>query len=866
MTTADSPISSFGQLAGRCLDHEQWPGHIALKYRSLSTLFSKLDRDKDLDWLRDRIEVQQILAELLGRPLGDIRSSIGETPNFNNSRFLRFVDVRYARELDLTREELPPGIPRQAWDPPSWEPTWWHAPPGSGRSLTAAWLRARGLAHTHVVTSREDLEEAPPRGPLFVEIASHVAPDALDLKEEDYQSLRAFRRPLCIAASFGPPRSRPESRKFKVITAEPPASYIPELIDWVAERLDETGEFRPDRVETWMLKVAIPAGAVQTWGDALGLMGMADEVPLRSLLAKSLDELGVHFVERRLREVSEHQKLTPKQIGSAFDALKQCAARVLVTGENTLEASHPLDEWTALLSAPQGEDSPDPEWFTAALRGALGAQVSRRDLLRAARKLPPSSFQLTRGLEAARLLVRDPNTLARDESGAERTLHPRWLVSLLTSRAAQEVLYLTPSQWGRVLLVGRDADRIIHGLSHAARRDQFEAIFNLVEDYEADDAAHSAALEGSVIALGLSFLEGLEVPDELIEGVFAHLAEEVLVIDRLVEPRLTFDHPEVKLFSRAAFLVSFAALCQEVPFPLEHLDPVRSKAPRLRAHFAEAFQRLSSETWPSVKVRCGLLRCLEAISPPEAAAESHLRFPALEVLRNFESAPPALFQEALASFPAEALVQRAMQRGLGEGAAHRALWRYAVALRAPGSLFLEEETERSFWRHIPHAHLAHRVKNNLAIPWHHLLPHQYAEWFSHEDAPPLPEAAAAHVPIDSTLTVIEQRGTSVLSDAALSIFSARGSGGLSQLVGKWCRSGNEVAVARVLARVPAATTAIYCRALPSSDVLLQGKANILHHVRTFLMKAVRKRHPGYQECFDVLRTIERGVGPLRQLP
>jgi hypothetical protein len=158
------------------------------------------------------------------------------------------------------------------------------------------------------------------------------------------------------------------------------------------------------------------------------------------------------------------------------------------------------------------------------------------------------------------------------------------------------------------------------------------------------------------------------------------------------------------------------------------------------------------------------------------------------------------------------------------------------------------------------------VKNDLAVPWHQLLPHQYAEWLSHEDAPALPEAAAPHLPIDSTLHLIGERGTRVLSDDALTIFSGRAAGGFAELVAKWCREGNVSELSRVLPRVPGGVSATYCQALPSADVLLHGQAVVLHEVRTFLIRAVRKRHPGFEQAFDLLRAIERGVGPLRQLP
>lgn len=861
MTTAEPPIPSFGKLAQACLDHPQWPAHHALKYRSLSTLFSKLDRNLDLDWLRDRLDVQQVLVDLLGRPLGDLRLSIGETPHSSQNRFLRFIDLRYARELDLTREDLPPGIPRQASDPPSWRPTWWLAPPGSGRTLTGAWLEARGLAHTHLIQSREDFVQLPQRGPLFLEIASTVTLD--DLGPDVWQELRVERRPVCVTAAFAPPPL--DGVTFELIESPAPERYVPELVDWVEERLDETGHFHAERVESWLLSVALPAGAISCWGDTLGLLGMADEVPVRSLLAKSLDELGAHFVERRLREANDDAELTPRQIADAFPRLKQCAARVLVTGRNALEAPHPVDEWTALLSTPQTEDSPDPEWFVAALRGALGAQVSKRDLRRAARKLPPSAYQLTRGLEAARLLVREGDALARDENGAVRTLHPRWLVSLLTARAAQEVLTLAPSQWGRVLLMGKDAGRIITGLIEAARRDHFSSCFDLVDAYEPGVPALSAALEGSIVAMGLATLEGLELPDELVEGLLALLAEEVFVVDKVPEPRLTISSEQGDPFTRETFLVAWAALCQSTAFPLEHLDPVRSKAPEVRRHFLTACATWGAKPWPSVSMRSGLLAVVEAICASTSGDELS-RPAAVRLLDTISSAPPALFQEALASFPAEVLLAQLSERGTPPSRARTDLWRYAAHLRAPGRLFVTEAAEKEFWRDIPLDLLVHRVRADLPVSWESLLPHQYAAWFKLDDAPPLPEEAARTVPIDPAVAALDERGLGAFQPSALAVLSARAPGALARLGARYCRAGRGEDVAILLDRLGPSATEAFCKGLPSVDELLSGKPTVLRPVRLFLLRVIRARHPGFEGAFEVLTAIERGVGALRRLP
>src|SRR5690606_31425895 len=132
MLAVEPPIPSFGQLAQTALAHPAWPADTQPKPRSLATLFSKLDRAQDMDWLRDRLAVQQVLAELLHRPLADLRLALGEVAAPSDDRFLRLDDVRFAREIDLAKDPLPPGIPRAVYEPLSWAPSWWVGPPGAG--------------------------------------------------------------------------------------------------------------------------------------------------------------------------------------------------------------------------------------------------------------------------------------------------------------------------------------------------------------------------------------------------------------------------------------------------------------------------------------------------------------------------------------------------------------------------------------------------------------------------------------------------------------------------------------------------------------------------------------------------------------
>jgi hypothetical protein len=212
------------------------------------------------------------------------------------------------------------------------------------------------------------------------------------------------------------------------------------------------------------------------------------------------------------------------------------------------------------------------------------------------------------------------------------------------------------------------------------------------------------------------------------------------------------------------------------------------------------------------------------------------------------------------------LLRRALERGLSETSVYRYLWNYARGLRAPGALFAEEQGERDFWRHISTEDLSYRVTNALPIFWEALLPHQFASWLSLDEAPPLPSGAARTIPLDATMAAIERRGLSVFSEEALEPFLARAKAKVALVLERAITSGDSATVEHILLRTSPAATATVSAALPRAPVLLQTKPPILRAVRTYLLRAVRERHTGFEACFDLLAEVERGVGPLRQLP
>src|SRR5690606_31230547 len=149
MLLADAPPRSLGELGRRCLAHPGWPEEPRPKPRSLAAMLGRMDRGLDLEWLRDRPAVQQVLSEVLSCALADIQLSCrppdaGHGPSADP--MLRLDDLPFARSLRLREEALPPGIPLLPQRVSAWSAVWWYAPSGAGRSLVGRWLEARGAA------------------------------------------------------------------------------------------------------------------------------------------------------------------------------------------------------------------------------------------------------------------------------------------------------------------------------------------------------------------------------------------------------------------------------------------------------------------------------------------------------------------------------------------------------------------------------------------------------------------------------------------------------------------------------------------------------------------------------------------------
>ena len=136
MDQSDSGCRSYGDLARAALENSDWPTESRMAERSLASIFSKLDRNQEADWLAERVGVQRVLSQVLGVPLDDLRAPgtpTGGAPR-GDLRRLRLTSLRYARSLDLADEPLCPGLPSAVLTPGGYQNTFWRAP-----SLPLVW-------------------------------------------------------------------------------------------------------------------------------------------------------------------------------------------------------------------------------------------------------------------------------------------------------------------------------------------------------------------------------------------------------------------------------------------------------------------------------------------------------------------------------------------------------------------------------------------------------------------------------------------------------------------------------------------------------------------------------------------------------
>jgi hypothetical protein len=702
MQQAPTSMRSLGDLSRAALRSGDWPSDTRMQPRSLAALFSKLDRDQELDWLGDRPGAQVALAKALGAPLEDIRARVRRRQEGTPGQMLRLRSLPAARALSLLEEPLFPGIPPEVLEPASFGDLYWVAPSGSGRTLVGRWLEARGLARFIRAETWEQAEaRLPALGAVYVELE---APDSAP-EPHSRSSLR-----LCIAAPVEPP----QGSRFRIVRTPAPEYYLRDLVEWVGERLPQDERFELGRTLSWLSSEPLERGVIDTPGAALGLCGLADELGPRAL-NEDLDKLARRFAQARftasLDPETPHATFFRK---NGYGALVALVRRLLTDDARPWDAPRPRELWLSLVPEELQREA-DLDWLKLTLGTGTGA-LRAADLERAARKLPPGAFRVIRCFEQAGFL--EP---ALDSGGTDRLkLTPRFLARTLLSEAIAVLVEGSPIEWGTALLEGSARREVESAVLERARASSGASLEPLLETSEPHSLSYAGALELGFLAAGLALLEGAELPRELRQGLFDDQLELMLELPgELPLPRVLRGSAAERAERQGLWLLAALSLSEDLPAHArkhallrpwrgQQLDP---RFPRLLDAIASVLDspRLSPAAALGVLSLVGRLRssagALAGVDTPHALEQPSVIVE--EVMHGVLTWPTvAELGRGNAALLLAATRAAAITLNVSWADVAKAIWMAWDAAERPaeGADFLlpERDPEGLFWAHIPH--------------------------------------------------------------------------------------------------------------------------------------------------------------------
>jgi len=495
-------LRSFGDLARRALAHPAWPADSKAQPRSLETILGRLDRREDLDWLADRPGIQQILAELIGLSVAEIRSILVESHGGRtNVTRLRLDDVRAARGFDFTQEPLPPTIPERVGLPATWGRCCWLADAGAGFSLVGQWLSARGLAQCEILEAEADIERLPLSGPpLYLELATEL----LDAFMQQWRGLQ----PLCIAVAVDsdPTAAQRLPPQFEQLKSAAVVPKLEQIVDWVFYRLAAHPQSLRPTLLTWLREGPLSWGLLQTLGDAIGLIGACvdgyvepnqsptKEALLRQWMAARTNDLA----HERHRDLAALRQTLP-------EVLIDLAQAVLIDDARPFSASRTIDEWLTLVPE-QHRRGPDIDWLTTRLV-AETLPLRKPDLERAVQRLPPGAHRIVVALRELALL--------RPTSATRFAVRPHFVGRLVDAIARERALAAAPLFWGEALLHPIARANLLTTLIARASVQPESLAEDVLEHVELENPALVCAFETSFVLVGLSVLTGSELSNSV---------------------------------------------------------------------------------------------------------------------------------------------------------------------------------------------------------------------------------------------------------------------------------------------------------------------------------------------------------------
>lgn len=863
MASASPAFRSYDALAEAALEDPSWPSEYQPQPRSLAAIFSKLDREVELEWLVDRPGVQQTLAKLLGRPVPDFREALGRPSSreSDESRRIRLRDLPFARALDLLEEDLCPGLPPLVLRPREWSRLWWHAPSGAGRSLVGNWLAARGLARfVRGPTWAAAAGRLPEHGPVFVEIENcEPEPVATSLPR------------VCVAAAFYP-RDR---EGWQILESPSPRTYLEDLIEWVGDRLPSGARFERRRVLQWLEgDVLRESGNIHSLGAALGLLGLVDEWGLEELEGKSLRELArLHFRATLTRAAKNGNEDANWVRRLGFKVLVAIGQSVLTDANESWDEPRDFEAWFELVPE-EHQRGADLEWMKLSLSLAK-SPLQSADLEKAARQVPPGAYRIVRTLQAVGMLR---------AYGAEDDLRfePRWFSHAIELEARAALIQLSSFEWGEALLRPSSAGWVAEGVMARLRRSDFRAVEQVL-DLQADESpAQVAALECVFVGVGLALLRGAEVPADQLEALWdEQLRLRVELPEGRVRRRIEYAPGAEPLLDFGVWLLAALAIGEQLP------EKRGLRHPLLRP-------------WTLPGPVAGLREIYAAIAGALAALQEEDLFgPALALLDRLRTALGSLEQTGGGAHPLElpGIFLDELEHGVLTFQTWQALAEHELSLRAVECLAKSRGVDSDrvssavlgAWQvaGFPEASLLTESAWAPAL-FRHASPEWLGEWLSapasfgrarifellndeqwleleplFESGVSKDEAAAwASMPFEIAQRILS-RSEWVPPEPVITVLAKREVAPLLEALRGRLTRLDRSAFQALLIHIRFAETGAFVRALKDSVDPGSAEPKLLDAIRPWLHARIAERAPEWRDAYAFLSDIERVLAPVR---
>jgi hypothetical protein len=505
MAAAPKPIGSLGRLAEVCLKHEAWPEYVQPQARSLASLYSKLDRGIELDWLRDRPDVQHALTLILGCSAAEILRPLNRDlePGVTTGQRWKLPDASAARPIELNVEELPPGLPRELMSPERWGHACWRPTSAAELDLVRRWLEGRSLARVSSAARPE-----PIKSERWLVIGS------------DWRNAPVSELPVNVCVvTVADEGQRPTTSVWTQLGGEPVRTWAGPFAEWLVPRLPRERRLEIGAAKNWLTRAARD-GLVDGVESAASLLACLDELDPGPQFTDSWLQIAERFVRLRLQRASVQERSEAMWLATeALPTLTALMERALADHALPWDSPRSPDRWLDLVP-PELQQGLDADWARRSLSRAPNP-VLAKDLEKALSNVPPGAFRIVRALEAAGLL-----------SGVDALqFGPRWLGLLLRRSIEQGVAKGPATSWGQALLLPAVAERLRDELAERIETDAarvVEALFDLEED---PSAATTLSIETVFQLIGQALLMGQTIDKATLQAIWDLQAARWLQLD-----------------------------------------------------------------------------------------------------------------------------------------------------------------------------------------------------------------------------------------------------------------------------------------------------------------------------------------------